>query len=149
ADIRALDKAHEHIRSNLEGAIKRQRVTAADADAALDRITAAPTLERAVRNADIVVEAIVEDLAVKSALFGQLDALTSPTAILATNTSSLSITRLAAATKRPARVLGMHFFNPVHIMQLVEIVVHDAADADVIAAVRELAVSMGKKPITV
>src|SRR5438309_5504372 len=103
----------------------------------------------AVRDADLVIEAVVEELAVKQELFQQLDDLVADTTILATNTSSLSVTRIAEATKRPARVVGMHFFNPVHIMKLVEVVTHTACDPSVIAAVRDAAARMGKTTILV
>jgi 3-hydroxybutyryl-CoA dehydrogenase len=106
-------------------------------------------LEDAVAGADLVVEAIVEDLPAKQHLFRRLDALVPPHAVLATNTSALPVARLAAATANPGRVLGMHFFNPVHIMKLVEIVVHEGTDRDVAARAEGVARRMGKEPIMV
>ncbi len=91
----------------------------------------------------------MEDLAVKRALFATLDTVAGANAILATNTSSLSVSAIAEATSRPDRVLGMHFFNPVHIMRLVELVRHDATADAVIDRVRDVAVRMGKEPIVV
>ncbi|PYR75050.1 MAG: 3-hydroxybutyryl-CoA dehydrogenase, partial [Acidobacteria bacterium] len=124
ADGDVLGSAWERIRSNLAGAVSRGKLTQAQADAAVANLTPAGQLETAARDADLILEAIVEDLAVKQSLFQRLDAIVPDGAILATNTSSLSIARIAEATKSPSRVVGMHFFNPVHIMRLVEIVTH-------------------------
>jgi 3-hydroxybutyryl-CoA dehydrogenase len=101
------------------------------------------------RDADLIVEAVVEDLDIKRALFAALDRTARADTILATNTSSLSVGRIAAATKRPGRVVGMHFFNPVHIMPLVEIVVHAGSDAAVVGAVRGVVMAMRKTAIVV
>jgi 3-hydroxybutyryl-CoA dehydrogenase len=148
-DATALKTAVDRIETNLAGAVTRGKLSAADAQAALGRVTFASNLPDAVSDADLVIEAIVEDLAAKRDLFSSLDALVPETAILATNTSSLSITQLAVATRRPQRVIGMHFFNPAHIMQLVEVVTHPGTGADVVSRVRELATAMGKTPIVV
>ena len=145
----ALGSAWQHIQSNLEGAVGRGKLTQAQADAAIANVTPVAELEIATRDADLVIEAIVEDLAVKQALFQRVDALVADGAILATNTSSLSVTAISAATKRPSRVIGMHFFNPVHIMKLVEIVTHHASDDDVVASARGAAEQMGKTTIVV
>jgi 3-hydroxybutyryl-CoA dehydrogenase len=144
-----LPAALGRIRRNLDGAVERGKATAADAASTLARVSAAPALEDAVAGADLVIEAVVEDLAVKRALFGRLAALAPPGAVLATNTSSLSIGRIADAVPHRERVLGMHFFNPVHVVRLVELVVHDATDASVLSAVRQAAERMGKDPIVV
>ena len=149
ADERALKAVYERIRTNLTGAVSRGKLTQAAADAAVARIVAAPNVAEAVRDADLIIEAIVEDLQAKRDLFACLDETTEASTILATNTSSLSVGRIAAATKNPARVLGMHFFNPVHIMRLVELVVHPQTDRDVLSSVREVAIAMGKQPIVV
>jgi 3-hydroxybutyryl-CoA dehydrogenase len=148
-DSAALDRVVERIETNLAGAVTRGKLTNEDAKAALARVTVAPDLAQAVRDVDVVIEAVVEDLAVKQGLLASLDTLAPVTSILATNTSSLSIAKLAAATKRPRRVVGMHFFNPVHIMQLVEVVPHPETDPVVVSRVRELAAAMGKTPIVV
>jgi 3-hydroxybutyryl-CoA dehydrogenase len=106
-------------------------------------------MEQAVRGADLVIEAVVEDLDTKRILLGKLDGLVSPDAILATNTSSLSVSAIAVASRFPGRVLGMHFFNPVHLMKLVEVVVHPGVRPEVTEQIRDLAVRMGKQPIVV
>jgi len=149
ADERVLARAHERIQGNLAGAVRREKLTQTAADAALSRIVAVPNVTEAVRQADLVIEAIVENLQAKRDLFCLLDQVTSAETVLATNTSSLSVGQIAAATGNPARVLGMHFFNPVHIMRLVELVVHSHTDNDVLASTRAVAISMGKTPIVV
>ena len=149
ASADSLAAAWDRIQSNLAGAVGRGKLTQAQADAATAHIRPAADLATAARGADLVVEAVVEELAAKQSLFRQLDALVSDEAILATNTSSLSVARIADATKRPARVLGMHFFNPVHIMTLVEIVTHADCDEAVVAAARTVAERMGKTTILV
>ncbi len=137
------------VRKNLDGAVERGKTTPAERDAALGRLVASDAVEGAARGADLVVEAVPEDLDLKRALFAQLDAVAPERALLATNTSSLSVAAIAAATARPGRVLGMHFFNPVHLMKLVEVVTH----AGTAPASTELAVALarrfGKEPIVV
>jgi 3-hydroxybutyryl-CoA dehydrogenase len=145
----ALTAAMRRIGANLTGAVGRSKMTPEDADAAIARIATAADLTASVRDADLVIEAVAEDLAVKEQLFRQVDAVVGDAAILATNTSSLSITRIASATRRPAQVVGMHFFNPVHIMKLVEVIAHQQSDPAVIAAAREAAERMGKTTIVV
>ena len=149
ASAEILASARHRIQSNLAGAVSRGKLTQAQADAAATNVTMVAELESAVREADLVIEAIVEDLAAKEALFQRLDALVPDRTILATNTSSLSIARIAAATRRPSRVVGMHFFNPVHIMKLVEIVTHSGCDDDTVASARRAAERMGKTTILV
>ena len=145
----ALDAAVRKIHENLEGAVSRGKLKREEAHGVRNRIGIDPELEHAVKDADLVVEAIVEDLAAKQALFRSLEKLTPASTILATNTSSLSVGRIASATRRPERVLGMHFFNPVHIMKLVEIVTHDGTNAAVVETAKEVAGRMGKVPIIV
>lgn len=145
----ALDAALARVRANLEGGVQRGKLTADEAEAALGRITLVPDVETAARDADFVVEAIIEDLEAKRQLFSALDDLVATDAVLATNTSSLSVTQIAGATKRPGRVLGMHFFNPVHIMMLVELVIHRGTDEATLARAEEMVVQMGKHPIVV
>jgi len=145
----AKDTALGRIGNNLTGAVKRGKLSREDADAALSRIDWHDAVETAVQDADVVIEAIVERLEAKRELFARLDALLPPPAVLATNTSSLSVSRIAQATQHPERVAGMHFFNPVHIMKLVEIVTHERTGREAIERVRELATRMGKEPILV
>ncbi len=145
----ALAAAVPRIRDNLIGGVARGKLSQDAADAALDRLTTHSDLAEAVGNADLIVEAIIEDQKIKRALFKRLDKLTRDDAVLVSNTSSLSIARMAAATTRPARVMGMHFFNPVHIMKLVELVRHAGVADDTVEQVREVAVRMGKEPIIV
>ncbi|MFN7986388.1 MAG: 3-hydroxybutyryl-CoA dehydrogenase [Thermoanaerobaculia bacterium] len=140
------EKGVAGIRKNLARQVEKGKVAAEAAEAALARITPAGDVAP-FADADLVVEAIVEDEAVKRDLFARLDALAKPGAILASNTSSISITRLAAATRRPGEVIGMHFMNPVPVMQLVEVIrgiaTSDATTEAVVAAARE----MGKVPV--
>jgi 3-hydroxybutyryl-CoA dehydrogenase len=145
----ALEAAVARINHNLQGAMDRAKLGPQDVEAIRNRLEVEVDPERAVRGADLVIEAVVEDLETKRALFGKLDGLVSETAILATNTSSLSVTTIAAASRLPSRVLGMHFFNPVHLMKLVEVVVHAKARPEVVEQVREVAMRMGKQPIVV
>jgi 3-hydroxybutyryl-CoA dehydrogenase len=145
----ALSVAMARITSNLAGAVGRNKATQQDADAALARIVTASNVPAAVEGADLIIEAVAESFDVKAHIFQQLDALTSPGTILATNTSSISVGRIATATRSPERVIGMHFFNPVHIMKLVEVVTHATTDPGVLAAAREAAAKMGKTTIAV
>ncbi len=123
-------------------------MTVCDKQAVLDRIRPTTDIE-AVREADLVVEAIIENLTAKVQLFQRLDTLTGPECILASNTSSISITRIAAATKRPEKVIGMHFMNPVPVMTLVEVIRGIATSDDTYQRVEDLAKKMGKTPIEV
>lgn len=114
------DRAASKIADNLQKGVDKGRLTAADKEACLGRLTTATTLDKAA-GAGLVIEAIFEDAAAKKQLFGQLDAICGPETIFASNTSSISITELASATSRPERFIGMHFFNPVPVMKLLEI----------------------------
>ena len=143
---RFLEKARAGIEKNLEREVAKGKRTADEKAAALGRISTTTQLE-ALAGVDAVVEAIVEDEAVKKDLFRRLDAACKPEAILASNTSSISITRLAAATKRPEAFIGMHFMNPVPVMQLVEVIRGIATSDATAAAVDALARRMGKTPI--
>ncbi|WP_426561707.1 3-hydroxyacyl-CoA dehydrogenase family protein [Angustibacter sp. McL0619] len=132
---------------SLEKAVQRGKLDGADRDAALARITGSSRLED-LATVDLVVEAVVEDLGVKQALFENLDEICRPGAILATTTSSLPVVECAAATSRPADVVGMHFFNPAPVMKLVE-VVHTVSTADdVVATVTDLCRRIGKHPVS-
>jgi 3-hydroxybutyryl-CoA dehydrogenase len=145
----ALIMAAGRIQKNLDGGVERGKISAQDAQNALGRLAMIEEMEAAVSGADVVIEAVIEDLEIKRELFARLDSSTLPSAILATNTSSLSVTSIAEVTRRPGRVLGMHFFNPVHIMKLVELVRHEQTDSDVIERAREITIKMGKQPIVV
>ena len=144
-----LEAAPARIEENLEGGVTRGKITEGNAREAMSRIEVIGDLEAAVTDADLVIEAVIEDLGIKRDLFARLDSLTVSSAVLATNTSSLSVAAIAAATTRPDRVLGMHFFNPVHIMKLVELVRHDRTGDDFLARAREAVTRMGKQPIVV
>jgi 3-hydroxybutyryl-CoA dehydrogenase len=144
----ATARALERIRATLEGAVQRGKATPAERDAALGRIEAADDPTAAAAGAALVIEAVSEDLAVKRALFAALGRA-APDAVLATNTSSLSVAAIADATPGPERVVGMHFFNPVHLMRLVEVVVHPRISAAARDAALEAARRMGKEPIVV
>src|SRR5437870_494958 len=116
-----LDRARASIEKSLGKLVEKHKLRPEDRDSTLERIATTTTLDR-LSDADYVVEAIVEEAEAKRALFTSLDAIVSPTAILASNTSSISITTIGAATKRPEQVLGMHFMNPVPLMPLVELI---------------------------
>ena len=140
--------ALDRIRATLERGVALGKVAAADRDAALARIAPVAGLAEAVRGADLVIEAAPEDLDLKRDLFARL-AAAAPTAVLATNTSSLSVAAIAAAAAGPERVVGMHFFNPVHLMALVEVVTHERLGAAARDAALAAARRMGKEPIVV
>ena len=134
------------IEKNLARQVEKGKVAALDRDAALARIVATADLSR-LAEAGFVVEAIVENEAVKRDLLARLDALVPPLTILATNTSSISITRLAAGTRRPERFIGMHFMNPVPVMALVEVIRGIATSDETTEAVLALAKDLGKTPL--
>jgi 3-hydroxybutyryl-CoA dehydrogenase len=141
-----LDRARGSIEKSLSKFVEKGRLTAADRDAALGRLHAVTSLD-ALADADYVVEAIVEEVEAKRALFTSLDALVSRSAILASNTSSISITKLGAATKRPDRVLGMHFMNPVPLMVLVEMIRGQATSDESMKIASDLCYKLGKTPV--
>jgi 3-hydroxybutyryl-CoA dehydrogenase len=142
----ALDAALDRIKHDLNRSVEKDRITAVTATEAFARITTDETLA-ALEPADLVLEAALEDFDTKRAIFQKLDALVKPDAIFATNTSSLSVTSLAATVKRSAAVVGMHFFNPPPLMKLVEVVrAHQTSD-ETVAATVELARKMGKTPV--
>jgi len=142
----ALERARVAIDKSLAKLVEKGRVTASDRDGALERLTGGTNLE-ALADVDYVVEAIFEDRQAKLALFARLDQLTRPDVILSSNTSSISITVLGAATNRPARVLGMHFMNPVPLMSLVELIRGQATSADAMFTAAELCMRLGKTAI--
>jgi len=143
-----LDRARGQIAKSLGRLAEKGKLTAGDKDAALGRITATTDLA-AVAGAGLVVEAVIENLDAKTKLFAELDRLAGPSAILASNTSSISITKLGAATRRPDKVIGMHFMNPVPIMELVEVIRGHATSDETTRTVVELARALGKTPVEV
>jgi 3-hydroxybutyryl-CoA dehydrogenase len=147
-DERILDRALGAIDKSLSKMTEKGTISVADREAALGRITTATNLG-AVSSAEIVVEAIVEKRTVKVEVFRELDRLTPPATILASNTSSISITALGASTRRPEQVIGMHFMNPVPLMALVEVIRGQATSAATTGTVMELARGLGKTPVEV
>jgi len=143
-----LQRAVGTISANLQRGVDKGKMTAEEKQAILGRVTPATT-DDAVGEADIVIEAIVENAAAKTALFEKLDRLARPECLLASNTSSISITKIAAATKRPDKVIGMHFMNPVPVMTLVEVIRGIATSDETYAKTEDLAKRMGKTPIEV
>ena len=143
-----LDKAIATITKNMDRQVKKEKITGADRDAALALITTATELEKAA-GADLVIEAASEAPDIKFGLFEKLDELTSADTILATNTSSISITEIAAHTKRPDKVIGMHFMNPVPMMKLVEVIRGMGTSDETMKVVLETSESLGKTPVEV
>ena len=141
-----LDRARGTIEKSLGKFVEKGKMTAADRDAAAARLSTSTSID-SLADADYVVEAIVENIDAKRALFKSLDALTRPDVILASNTSSISITALGAATKRPDKVLGMHFMNPVPLMTLVELIRGQATSAESMRVASELCATLGKTPV--
>ncbi|MDD2793665.1 MAG: 3-hydroxybutyryl-CoA dehydrogenase [Sediminibacterium sp.] len=144
-----LDKALQTISKNLDRQVSKGSLTEADKTATLANLTTATSIASGVSAADIVVEAATENIDLKLKIFGEIDASAPAGAILATNTSSISITKIAAATKRPEKVIGMHFMNPVPVMKLVEIINGYATDAAVTNTIVELSKQLGKVPCVV
>jgi 3-hydroxybutyryl-CoA dehydrogenase len=144
-----LKKALTTIASNFDRQIKKGAASEGDKHSALARIKTYPDIWDGVHNADLVVEAATENTEVKLAIFRELDASAPRNCILASNTSSISITRIAAATKRPSNVIGMHFMNPVPVMKLVEVINGFNTDAAVTELIVELTKQIGKTPCVV
>ncbi len=141
-----LEKALATIRKNFDRLIKKEKLTEADRDGALGHITTATDLKAAAK-AELIVEAATENPELKFTIFEKLDEVAAEGAILATNTSSISITEIAARTGRPDKVIGMHFMNPVPMMKLVEIIRGLATSDETLAAAMEVATSLGKTPV--
>jgi 3-hydroxybutyryl-CoA dehydrogenase len=146
ADPAALERGAARVRAGLERRVESGRLPAQERDAALARLHTASTLDD-VAVVPFVIEAVPEDLELKRMIFGTLDRLCTPQAILATNTSSLSITKIAAAAARPERVAGMHFFNPVPALRLVEVIAGHRTSADTVERVAAIAQRLGKTPV--
>jgi 3-hydroxybutyryl-CoA dehydrogenase len=141
-----LDRARAAIEKSVGKFVEKGKLSAAERDAALGRLSTTTSIDRLI-DADFVVEAIIENAEIKSALFGQLDAITPAATILASNTSSISITQLGAATKRPDKVLGMHFMNPVPLMTLVEMIRGQATSTESMQVATDLCKALGKTPV--
>ncbi len=145
----ALRRAQSEIRANLDKAVELGKIMPADADAALARLEYAGTVEEAARQAELVIEAVPEEMESKIEIFTLLDKICRPTTILASNTSSLSVTEIASVTYRPKKILGMHFFNPVHKMKLLEIVRALETDEETLAGAVEVGKRMGKEVVVI
>jgi 3-hydroxybutyryl-CoA dehydrogenase len=148
-DPKAAAAGVEKVRKNLEKGVERGKVTPQDRDAALARLSAVSDLAGAARDASLVVEAVPERMELKRRIFADLGRAAPPEAVLASNTSSLSIAEIAEASGRPERVVGMHFFNPVHLKPLLEVVRTDRTAPDALAAVVDVGRRMGKSVVVV
>ena len=145
----ALEKAMGTIEKNLDRMVRKERITEGDKLATLAGITTYTDMKEGVAGRDLIIEAATENIDLKLKIFKNLDELAGPNAILATNTSSISITKIAAATKRPEKVIGMHFFNPVPVMKLVEVINGYATDPQVTAQIMEMSKGLGKVAVEV
>jgi 3-hydroxybutyryl-CoA dehydrogenase len=145
----ALRRAENEIRTNLDKAVELGKVTAPEANAAFERLEYAGSVDEAAREADLVIEAVPEEMESKIEIFTLLDKICRPTTILASNTSSLSITEIASVTYRAKKCLGMHFFNPVHKMKLLEVVRALETDDDTLATAVEVGQRMGKEVVVI
>ncbi|MFT4566703.1 MAG: 3-hydroxybutyryl-CoA dehydrogenase [Saprospiraceae bacterium] len=145
----ALDKAIITIEKNLNRMVKKEYINSDDLEHTLARIQTETSLEKGVSNADLVLEAATENENLKLKIFGQIEEAAPATAILASNTSSISITKIATATKRPEQVIGMHFFNPVPVMKLVEVIRGYSTSDETTKRIMELSEQLGKVPVEV
>jgi 3-hydroxybutyryl-CoA dehydrogenase len=145
----ALADAQHRIESLAAGGLQRGKITETDRAALHERIRFLKDLDDAVMDADVIVEAVVERLNTKQLLFAAIERQAPKGALLVTNTSSLSVGQIAAAVREPARLIGLHFFNPVHLMRLVEIVRHGRTNADTVNRALAFARQLGKEPIVV
>jgi len=145
----ALRRAENEIRANLDKAVELGKANSKDADAAFARVEYAGSVEEAAREADLVIEAVPEEMESKIEIFTLLDKICRPGTIFASNTSSLSITEIASVTYRPRKCLGMHFFNPVHKMKLLEVVRALETDDDTLATAAEVGKRMGKDVVVI
>lgn len=145
----ALDKAIQTITKNLDRMVAKGAITEADKAATLANITPHTDMKAGVQNAELVVEAATENEQLKLKIFRDLDAFAPADAILASNTSSISITKIASVTQRPGKVIGMHFMNPVPVMKLVEIINGYSTEAEVSRLITEKSKALGKIPVTV
>ena len=147
-DESALERAMKGIEKNLNRSVEKGRMEAAEKDATIARIKVSANIQD-IKDADLVIEAATENANIKKKIFEELDSVCDEKTILASNTSSLSITEIGAATKRPEKVIGMHFFNPVPMMKLVEIIEGRKTDAKVTETIKALTEEIGKVPVLV
>lgn len=143
-----VDKGLSGIKKNLERLVSKEKITEEQMEEILSRITGTTDMNLA-EDCDLVVEAAVENMEIKKQIFAELDAICKPETILSSNTSSLSITEVGAATKRPDKVIGMHFFNPAPVMKLVELIRGMATSDETFNLVKEVSVAIGKDPVEV
>jgi 3-hydroxybutyryl-CoA dehydrogenase len=144
----SVEKGIATVTKNLDRLVTKEKISAEDKDAILGRIKGSTDIS-IVADADLIIEAATEEMEAKKALFAELDELCKPDTIIATNTSSLSITEIAAATKRPDKIIGMHFFNPVPVMKLVEIIRGLITSEETKKTIVELTETLGKTPVEV
>jgi 3-hydroxybutyryl-CoA dehydrogenase len=144
-----VDDGLDAIRSNLDGGVERDKLTDEEADAAFDRIEGYTDLAEAVSGADLVIEAVPEDVDIKQETFRDVEEHAGGDAVIASNTSSLSVTEIASVLSKPSRAVGLHFFNPVHIMGLVEIVVAEQTDEETREFAREFVADIDKTAVEV
>ncbi len=144
----ALDRGMKTITKGLDRMVKKEKITEEVKNEILGRVTATVAIED-IKEVDLVIEAATENMDLKKKIFQELDQVVQPEAVLATNTSSLSITEIAAATNRPHKVIGMHFFNPVPVMKLVEIINGLATDPSTYDCVKSMSEKLGKTPVKV
>lgn len=145
----AVDRGLAAVRANLEKGVQKGKLSAADRDSALALLSGTSQLEEAIADVHCVIEAVPEKLELKQQIFSNLGAKLGPQVLLATNTSSLPIGRIASVTPHAERVVGMHFFNPVHIMKLIEVVSTDRSSSSAVRAAVDLGKRLGKDPIVV
>jgi 3-hydroxybutyryl-CoA dehydrogenase len=148
-DASAVERGLSAVRANLDKGVQKGKVETAARDAALARLSGTASLHEATAGVHCAIEAAPEKLELKQAIFADLGKRLGPDVLLATNTSSLSVTRIAAVTPHPPRVVGMHFFNPVHLMKLVEVVAGERSSEEAVTAAVDLARRLGKDPIRV
>jgi len=147
ADI--VDEGFDAIESNLAGGVEREKVTPAERDATLDRLSGTTDLDEAVADAELVVEAVPEDVDLKQSVLGEAESAAPDDAVLASNTSSLPVTELASVLENPDQFVGLHFFNPVHIMALVEVVVAEQTSGETLSFAREFVEGIDKTAVEV
>jgi 3-hydroxybutyryl-CoA dehydrogenase len=144
---RFVEKGLATIRNFIGKKLEKGKLSAAEHEAILGRLRGTTSMEEAAAGTDMVIEAVIEDMALKQKVFAELDRLCPPEVILASNTSTLSITKVASATKHPSRVLGTHFFSPVPVMKLVEVISGEKTDEKIVAATLAFMIVLGKTPI--
>jgi 3-hydroxybutyryl-CoA dehydrogenase len=146
---RFIEKGLATIKFHLDRAVEKEKIDSKEAITTMNRIKGTTDLQEAVANADLVIEAVVEDMRAKKEVFAEMDASCEPDTILASNTSGLSITEVASATRRPDKVLGVHFFNPAPVMQLVELIRGYVTSDHAVATTKTFIEKLGKTPIEV